>query len=55
LHGLLRGLEENERHPIAYRNPNEFSRGLTLAELRSFPYNLIELFDYFSLLVNQQL
>jgi len=48
-------MEEHERHSVANRNANQFASRLALAELWSFPHNLIELLHNLPLFVDEQL
>jgi hypothetical protein len=52
---FFRTMEENERHPIAGRHPDEFASCFRSAKALGAPHDLLQLMQQFNLLVNEQL
>jgi hypothetical protein len=54
LRRFFRTVEENERHPVASRHPDEFASCLRCAKTFSASHDLPQLFQQFNLLVHEQ-
>jgi hypothetical protein len=54
LRRFFRTVEENQRHPIAGRHPDEFAPCFRSAKAFSAPHDLLQLLQQFNLLVHEQ-
>jgi len=50
----FRAVGKDERHPVTGREPNQFTGRFGLTEMLGFPNQLIKLFKYLALIVNQE-